>query len=79
MAPITALTRVFFKYKVFGVLAMDIGESPSALGALAAGVSPTTIATRHVTITRASDNTAHLVAYDNIAGYQDKSIATDVP
>lgn len=84
MAPVPALTKVFFKTPVFGVMAMDVAETIAAVRALsvATSVAATTVggATgRMVIITRASDNTAHSVHIDNIAALEDLAVVVDKP
>jgi hypothetical protein len=71
--------RVFFKVPVFGTTSMDVSETVSAIDAFTGGAAVTTVGARMVTLTRASDATAHKVAADNIAGYEDEAVVSDKP
>lgn len=84
MAGVAPHAKVFFKQEVFGAMAMEVAEIPSAVLALtvATQAAATTVggATgRMVTITRANDNTAHLVHVENIIGVEDIAVVIDKP
>lgn len=81
MAPGPPVTRIYFRYPVFGETSLDVLEAYATLLASTQGAAVTTIGARMVTVTRASDGiaTAHSIAVDNIAALQDLTLVHDQP
>lgn len=81
MAAGTPVTRIYFKYPVFGETTLDVQDTLATVLALTAVAAPATITARMITVTRASDGiaAAHYISVDNIAGLQDLTLVHDQP